>query len=57
MPYKSRRGDDFSKLDKKLAVDMMRQEMLEAAENLDFESAARLRDEITKMEKEIEKSF
>jgi excinuclease UvrABC helicase subunit UvrB len=36
---------------------MMRQEMLEAAENLDFESAARLRDEITKMEKEIEKSF
>ena len=57
MPYKNRRGDDFSKLDKKLAVDMMRQEMLEAAENLDFESAARLRDEITKMEKEIEKSF
>ncbi len=57
MPYKNRRGDDFSKLDKKLAVDMMRQEMLEAAENLDFESAARLRDEITKMEKEIEQSF
>jgi excinuclease ABC subunit B len=56
-PYKSRRGDDFSKMDKKLAVDMMRQEMFEAAENLNFERATQLRDEITKMEKEIEKSF
>ncbi|MBC8345941.1 MAG: excinuclease ABC subunit UvrB [Candidatus Marinimicrobia bacterium] len=56
-PYKSRRGDDFSNMDKKLAVDMMRQEMLESAENLNFERAARLRDEITKMEKEIEKAF
>ena len=44
-------------MDKKLAVDMMRQEMFEAAENLNFERAAQLRDEITKMEKEIEKSF
>jgi len=56
-PYKSRRGDDFSKMDKKLAIDMMRQEMFEAAENLNFERATQLRDEITKMEKEIEKSF
>ncbi|MEA1881568.1 MAG: excinuclease ABC subunit UvrB [Candidatus Marinimicrobia bacterium] len=55
--YKSRRGDNFSQMDKKLAIDMMRQEMFEAAENLDFERAARLRDEITKMEKEIAKTF
>ena len=55
--YVSRKGDDFSKMDQRLAVDMMRQEMFEAAENLDFERAAQLRDEITKMEKELEKSF
>ena len=53
----SRKGDDFSKMDQRLAVDMMRQEMFEAAENLDFERAAQLRDEITKMEKELEKAF
>ena len=55
--YKSRRGDDFSKMDKKLALDMMRQEMLEAAENLNFERAAKLRDEISLMEKELAKVF
>ena len=55
--YKSRKGDDFSQMDKKLAIDMMRQEMFEAAENLDFERAAQLRDEITKMEKELAKAF
>ena len=52
-----RKGDDFSKMDQRLAVDMMRKEMFEAAENLDFERAAQLRDEITKMEKELEKAF
>ena len=56
-PFKIPRGDDFSHMDKKLAVDMMRQEMLEAAENLDFERAAQLRDELTKIEKEITKTF
>jgi len=55
--YKSRRGDDFSKMDKKLALDMMRQEMLEAAENLNFERAAKLRDEISLIEKELAKVF
>ena len=55
--YKSHRGDDFSKMDKKLALDMMRQEMLEAAENLNFERAAKLRDEISLMEKELAKVF
>ena len=57
VPYKSRKGDDFSEMDKKLAVDMMRQEMFEAAENMDFERAANLRDEITKIEKELAKAF
>jgi len=55
--YVSRKGDDFSTMDQRLAVDMMRQEMFEAAENLDFERAAQLRDEITKIEKELEKAF
>ena len=44
-------------MDKKLAVDMMRQEMIESAENLDFEKAAKLRDEIEKLEKELSKMF
>ena len=56
-PLKNRKGDDFSKMDKQLAVDMMRKEMLEAAENLEFEKAAKLRDEIQKLEKELEGIF
>ena len=52
-----RKGSDFDELDKQMAVEIMRQEMLEAAENLEFEKAAHLRDEIAKMEKELEKSF
>ena len=56
-PYINRKGDDFSKMDKRLAIDMMTQEMLEAADNLDFERAAHLRDEIDKMKKEIERVF
>jgi excinuclease ABC subunit B len=51
--FKSRRGDDFSKIDKKLALDMMREEMLEAADSLDFERAAKLRDEISLIENEL----
>ena len=51
--FKYRRGDDFSKIDKKLALDMMREEMLESADSLDFERAAKLRDEIAKIEKEL----
>jgi len=47
-----RKGSDFDELDKQMG-----QEMLEAAENLEFEKAAHLRDEIDKMEKELEKSF
>jgi len=55
--YKSRRGDDFSKIDKKLALDMMRQEMLESADGLDFERAAKLRDEINLLENELSNVF
>jgi|TARA_B110000438_G_scaffold108245_1_gene106346 excinuclease ABC subunit B len=50
---KSRRGDDFSKIDKKLALDMMREEMIEASVSLDFERAAKLRDEISLIENEL----
>ena len=53
----NRRGDDFSKMDKKLALDMMRKEMLEASDDLQFEKAAKLRDEIKKLEKELEGIF
>ena len=48
--------DKFLKEDKKIALEMIRQEMLEAAENLEFERAAVLRDEITNLEREINNS-
>jgi len=53
----NRRGLDFDELDKAMAVEIMRQEMLEVAENLEFEKAAKLRDEIDKLEKELENKF
>ncbi len=40
-----------------MAVELIRQEMLEAAEKLEFEKAAMLRDQIDKLEKELETSF
>ena len=52
-----KKGDDFSKMDKKLALEMMRQEMIESAERLDFERAAKLRDEIKKLEQELSGVF
>ena len=45
--------DKFLLEDKKVVVEMIREEMLEAAENLEFEKAAKLRDEMNKLEKEI----
>ena len=45
--------DRFLNEDKKVVLEMLRQEMLEAADNLEFEKAANLRDEIKKLEKEI----
>ena len=56
--YKSkRRGSDFDLMDKQAALEMMRREMLDAAENLEFEQAASLRDEIAKLEKEVGTKF
>jgi excinuclease ABC subunit B len=56
--YKSKRhGSDFDLMDKQAALEMMRREMLDAAENLDFEQAASLRDEIAKLEKEVGTKF
>ena len=48
-----RKGDWFDTLDKGAALDMMKSEMLEAADNLDFEKAAKLRDEIDKLREEF----
>ena len=45
--------DRFLNEDKKVVLEMLRQEMLEAADNLEFEKAANLRDEIKKLDKEI----
>ena len=55
--FVNRKEDDFSNMDKKLALDMMRKEMLEASDELEFEKAAKLRDEIKKLEKELEGIF
>ena len=39
--------------DKKIVLEMLRQEMFEAADSLEFEKAANLRDEVKKLDKEI----
>ncbi|MFQ6608601.1 MAG: excinuclease ABC subunit UvrB [Fidelibacterota bacterium] len=46
--------DFLDDLDKAAVLDMLKQEMLEAAENLNFEKAAMLRDEIELMRQDIE---
>jgi excinuclease ABC subunit B len=48
---------EFDAMDKHLALDMMRQEMLEAADKMEFEQAAVFRDEIKKLEKELQTTF
>ena len=50
---KNSKRDNFTQMDKKLAIEMMREEMLNAAENYHFEKAAKLRDEISLLEKEV----
>jgi len=47
------RGDLFDNLDKAAVLDMLKNEMLEAAEKLEFEKAAKLRDEIERLREEI----
>ena len=50
---KNSKRDNFTQMDKKLAIEMMREEMLNAAENYHFEKAAKLRDEISLLEKQV----
>ena len=40
--------------DKKIVVEMIREEMLEAAENLEFEKAALIRDQISELRKNLQ---
>ena len=53
----SRKGMDFDKMDKQLAIEMMREEMLDASHKMDYEHAAHLRDEIAQLEKEVGSIF
>ena len=54
---KSKTGIDFDKMDKQMAIDMMREEMLLSADKMEFEYAAKLRDEIATLENEVGKVF
>ncbi len=49
-----RTGDFLDDLDKAAVLDMLKKEMLRAAENLQFEKAAQLRDEIETLRQEVE---
>lgn len=51
-----KRGDIFASLDEAAALDMLKAEMVEAAENLEFEKAAALRDEIERLRKRDKKA-
>ncbi|MFQ6673606.1 MAG: excinuclease ABC subunit UvrB [Fidelibacterota bacterium] len=46
-------GDLFTDLDMAAALDMLKDEMLKAAENLEFEKAAQIRDEIERLRAEM----
>ena len=48
---------NFDKMDKQMAIDMMREEMLLSADKMEFEYAAKLRDEIATLENEVGKVF
>lgn len=49
-----RKGDFLDDIDKAAVLDMLKKEMLRAAENLQFEKAAQLRDEIETLRQEVE---
>ena len=49
----SKRDQEYLELDTQLALDMMRQEMLAAADEMEFERATVLRDQIQQLEKEL----
>ncbi len=47
------KSDLFENMDKAVALDMLKREMMTAAEKLEFEKAAKLRDEIEELRKEV----
>tara|TARA_Y100000294_G_scaffold26463_1_gene22439 strand:+ start:534 stop:2582 length:2049 start_codon:yes stop_codon:yes gene_type:complete len=49
----SKKDKEYLEMDAHLALDMMRQEMLAAADEMEFERAAVLRDQIQQLEKEL----
>ena len=49
----SKRDKEYLEMDTHLALDMMRQEMLAAADEMEFERAAGLRDQIQQLEKKL----
>ncbi len=49
----SKKDKEYLEMDAHLALDMMRQEMLAAADDMEFERAAILRDQIQQLEKEL----
>jgi len=49
----SKKDKEYLEMDTHLALDMMRQEMLAAADDMEFERAAILRDQIQQLEKEL----
>ena len=49
----SKKDKEYLDMDTHLALDMMRQEMLASADEMEFERAAVLRDQIQKLEKEL----
>ena len=51
--HPSRKGVDFDTMDKQMALELMCKEMFTAAEELEFEKAAVLRDAIKKLESEL----
>ena len=49
----TKKDQDYLEMDTHLALDMMRQEMLSAADEMEFERAAVLRDQIQQLEEEL----
>ena len=49
----SKKDKEYLEMDAHLALDMMRQEMLAEADEMEFERAAILRDQIQQLEKEL----
>jgi excinuclease ABC subunit B len=50
----TKKDSDYLEMDRELALELMKQEMLDAAKELEFERAAILRDQISELESEIQ---